>query len=188
MAAAAEVFNRVGYHGTDSNRLARAAGYAPGTFYRHFADKRAVFLAAYETWVTAEWTELAAILERTHDPAESAARIVAAAITLHRRWRGLRRSLRALVSEDPVVRRLYRAQRRRQLAMIAALRAAARAPERPREEDALLLYTMERVCDAVADGELRDLGLEVAQTVAALEAAVRTHLSGTAPGVDRGQP
>ena len=38
VAAAAAVFNRDGYHGTDSNRLARAAGYAPATFYKHFPD------------------------------------------------------------------------------------------------------------------------------------------------------
>src|ERR1700752_2615921 len=58
---AAAVFNRVGYHGTDSNRLARAAGYAPATFYKHFAHKRAIFLAAYEAWVTAEWEAIRAI-------------------------------------------------------------------------------------------------------------------------------
>ena len=51
----ARVFNRDGFHGTDSNRIARAAGYAPGSFYKHFADKRAIFLEAWEAWVTAEW-------------------------------------------------------------------------------------------------------------------------------------
>jgi AcrR family transcriptional regulator len=46
--AAAKIFNSEGYFATDSNRIARAAGYAPGTFYTHFADKRAIFLAVYE--------------------------------------------------------------------------------------------------------------------------------------------
>ena len=55
MAAAAEIFGRVGYHGTDSNRIAKEAGYATGTFYKHFKDKREAFLAAYEAWVTSEW-------------------------------------------------------------------------------------------------------------------------------------
>jgi AcrR family transcriptional regulator len=62
VAAGANEFNRVGYGGTDSNRIARAAGYAPGTFYKHFADKRDVFLAAYEAWVTAEWNTIGAIV------------------------------------------------------------------------------------------------------------------------------
>lgn len=52
--AAAQLFNRVGYDGTDSNRIAREAGYAPGTFYKHFRDKKEIFLAVYEGWVTKE--------------------------------------------------------------------------------------------------------------------------------------
>src|SRR5262245_38634771 len=74
VAVAARTFNRDGYHGTDSNRLARAAGYAPGTFYKHFPDKRAIFVAAYESWVAAEWRAIDADL-RAHTK-DLAARIV----------------------------------------------------------------------------------------------------------------
>jgi AcrR family transcriptional regulator len=177
IAAAGEVFNRVGYRGTDSNRLARAAGYAPGTFYRHFPDKRAAFLAVYEAWVTAEWAAVAAILRASATPRDRARRIVEHAVHLHRRWRGLRASLRALVAEDADARAFYRAQRRRQLELIAGLRAGRPGGARVRERDAVLLYAMERVCDAIADGELRDLGLATAPTIASLETLVRTHLS-----------
>ncbi len=165
VAAAAREFNRVGYHGTDSNRLARAAGYAPGTFYKHFPDKRAIFLAAYEAWVTAEWTAVERTLQRGGRAAEIAARLVEMTLDLHQRWRGLRASLRALVADDPAARRFYRQQRRRQLALLAGLRRSAGAPPRPREADAILLYTLERVCDAVADGELRELDLAREKTV-----------------------
>jgi AcrR family transcriptional regulator len=178
IATAAEEFNRVGYRGTDSNRLARAAGYAPGTFYRHFPDKRAAFLAVYEAWVTAEWKALAAIVREAREPRARAARIVDFALGLHRRWRGLRASLRALVAEDAVARAFYRAQRRRQLELVAGLRSATQRPARRRERDAVLLYAMERVCDAVADGELRDLGLAVEPTVDALVTLVADHLAG----------
>ncbi len=67
--AAAHTFNEVGYLGTDTNRIARAAGYAPGTFYKHFADKRAIFLEAYLLWVDAEWRKIDAIVAGggTHD-------------------------------------------------------------------------------------------------------------------------
>ncbi len=61
--AAARIFNSAGYHGTDSNRIAREAGYAPGTFYVHFADKLAIFLEVYESWVSAEWSSIEAILK-----------------------------------------------------------------------------------------------------------------------------
>lgn len=172
VAAAARVFNRVGYHGTDTNRLARAAGYAPATFYKHFPDKRAAFLAAYDAWVTSEWTQVDRVVRGASG--DRAARIVALTLAHHRRWRGLRASLRALVATDADVRAAYRAQRRRQLALLAALRGPAAPPRR--ERDALLLFTMERTCDAVADGEVRALGLSVSQLVAALEDEVRAAL------------
>ena len=52
----------------------------------------------------------------------------------------------------------------------SARRAGAR--RRARDDDAVLLYTLERVCDAIAEGELRDLGLAVAPTLDVLRALV----------------
>jgi AcrR family transcriptional regulator len=176
VAAAAKVLNKAGYHGTDSNRLARAAGYAPATFYKHFADKRAILLAAYDAWVTAEWAEIGRLLETARSPDALGRRIVAMVLAHHRRWRGLRASLRALVATDPVARRFYRAQRRRQLALIAGLRRAGGVRARPAESDALLLFTLERVCDAIADGEAADLGLSTARLVARLRRLVAASL------------
>jgi AcrR family transcriptional regulator len=146
VAAAAEEIEARGYFGTDSNRIARAAGYAPGSFYKHFADKRAVFLAVYESWVTAEWDAIAKL--------ETPREIVKVLIEHHRRWKGFRASLRALVATDPEVRAFQRAQRARQLDTLARLRGRPR-----RADDLLLLLTMERVCDAIADGEVDDLGV-----------------------------
>jgi AcrR family transcriptional regulator len=176
VAAAAEELERHGYHGTDTNRIARAAGYAPGTFYKHFADKRAILLAAYEAWVTIEWQAIARVLAERRPAGERAARIVDAVLDFHRRWQGLRASLRSLVAVDPEVRAFYRAQRRRQLDSLRALRPGADTPER-RAADAFLLYTLERVCDAAAEGEPRALGVRegdlVAHVVRVVEAALR---------------
>ncbi len=186
VATGAEVFNRDGYHGTDSNRLARAAGYAPATFYKHFPDKRALFLAVYEAWVTAEWAAVERVVRSAASPQGRAARIVAMVVALHRRWRGLRAGLRVLVATDATARAFYRAQRRRQLRMLAAFRGSAsrrghgaRAAETSRtsEDDAILLFTLERVADAIAEGELHDLGVAVEPTLARLRALVLQHLS-----------
>jgi len=176
ISAAAEVFNRVGYRGTDSNRLARAAGYAPGTFYKHFPDKRAIFLAAYEAWVTAEWTAIERALAQPAARTARAAALVDSIIAMHRRWRGLRASLRALVAEDRAARAFYRAQRRRQLELLARLSAPRHAPPTPRAAHAVLLYTIERVSDAVADGELRDVGVRVDDVLAMLRALILAHI------------
>jgi len=159
VAAAALLFNRHGYHGVDSNRIARAAGYSPGTFYKHFRDKREIFLAAYETWVNAEWKEVAAVLAGGGSNRDIARRLVALSVDFHTRWRGLRSSLRELIFTDSVVRRFHRKQRRRQLDMMADLRKRRGTRARRREEDVIHLYTTERTYDAIAQGELRELGL-----------------------------
>jgi AcrR family transcriptional regulator len=160
VAAAAEVFNRDGYFGTDSNRLARAAGYAPGTFYKHFRDKKALFIAVYRDWVHAEWRALGdALAQRA-----GAGAIVDLVLAHHARWAGVRRSLHTLVATDAGVRRVYRALRNEQLATLAARRGR----HGTRERDALLLFTVERAADALAGGEARALGLDGRRLRAAL--------------------
>ena len=176
--AAAEVFNRDGYAGTDTNRLARAAGYAAGTFYKHFADKRAIFLAVYADWVSGEWAQVNASLERAGGAGRRAERIVAIFLEHHRRWRVFRASLRALVPVDPAIRDFQREQRRMQLHLLEGLRQAAGAPPASREEDALLLLTVERAADAVADGEVAALGLRMPRFRALLVELLQRPLKG----------
>jgi len=171
-------FNQVGYHGTNSNRLARRAGFAPAVFYQHFRDKRALFLADYEAWVSSEWSALEVHAVRAADTRSLARAIVAEVLAQHRRWRVFRASLRALIAADPVARRFYHGQRRLQLRWLASLRAAAGRPARSPEGDFLLLCSVERVCDAAADGELAALGLSVREVRRRLEDLVRAHLAG----------
>jgi AcrR family transcriptional regulator len=174
--AAAMEFNRVGYHGTNSNRLARRAGFAPAVFYQHFRDKRALFLAAYEAWVSAEWSALEVHAARAGDARSLARSIVAEVLAQHRRWRVFRASLRALVAAEPVAKRFYHRQRRRQLRWLASLRAASGRAARSHAEDFLLVCAVERVCDAAADGEVAGLGLPAREVRRQLEDLVRTHL------------
>ena len=156
--AAAECFNRDGYDGTDSNKIAREAGYSPGTFYKHFTDKRQIFMAVYEDWVQKEWREVSSHVAAEGSVQSRAEQIVSMFLEHHRRWRGFRASLRALVSQDAEVRNFYRAQRRNQLGLMEKIRTDL-GNEGSRESDALLLYTMERTSDAIADGEPDSLQL-----------------------------
>jgi AcrR family transcriptional regulator len=160
IAAAALLFNRNGYHRTDSNQIARQAGYATGVFYKHFADKREIFLAAYEKWVVSEWNAVDQRLSLGGTPVETAQRLVKLTIDFHTRWKGLRTSLIELVFTDSQVRRFYRRQRNRQLDRMAGIRREIGVRQRRREDDAIHLFTMERTCDGIAQGELRDLGLD----------------------------
>jgi hypothetical protein len=110
--------------------------------------------------VASEWKAVASELAEGGTAEQIAGRLVALSIDFHTRWRGLRSSLLELVFKDAEVRRFYRQQRRRQLDMMAGLRAKIGAPRRRREDDAIHLFTTERTFDAIAQGELRDLGLD----------------------------
>jgi AcrR family transcriptional regulator len=174
--AAAAAFEEDGYQGTDSNAIARRAGYSPGTFYKHFPDKRAIFMAVYASWVSAEWAAIEPIVRAPGSVASRARRLVALTVGLHAQWRGFRTSLRALVAWDAEVRAFHRAQRNRQLATIARLRRVSGA-RGSREADAMLLFTMERACDALADGELAALRLRSGRITRHLERLVAAHLA-----------
>jgi AcrR family transcriptional regulator len=156
--AAAGLFNEVGFDGTDSNAIARAAGYSPGTFYRHFEDKRDVFLAAYARHLRAEWTALEERLDALPpQPLELASGLVDGLLAHHKSWRIFRGSLRALLGTDPEVRRALKSARKRQLELIGRLRLRTGGKRSP-DEDLLFLLTLERACDALVDGELDEAG------------------------------
>ena len=154
LAAAQKEFNTKGYFGTDTNRIARRAGFSPQTFYRHFADKIAIFLAVYDGWWREESAALGEVLATPHlrSHARQAALVV---IDFHTRWRIFRRSLRYLAIEEPRVRAARAAAR---LAQIERQRAAGRS----QAHLIAALLTAERLCDAYADGELVDLRLSPA--------------------------
>ena len=157
---AARLFNRVGYHGTDSNRIAEEAGYATGTFYKHFRDKREVFLAVYERWLAAEWKAVDEELSKGLTSEQAARNIVELSIKFHTEWRGLRASLMELIFSDEAARKYFRKQRRRQLDIMSDLRKRLKLPARTREQDAMHLFMTERVFDAIGQGEIQALDLD----------------------------
>jgi len=168
VAAAMEEFNAHGFAGTDSNRIARRAGFAPQTFYRWFKDKTAIFIACYRAWEDEERIEVGALVSRDA-PAEA---LVETGIAHHRRYLMFRRSLRQLALEDPVVRAARAESRLRQVRQIQAWMGQ---PDSAEEAIAVRLLLMERLTDAVAEGELADMGLteagaraELARIVGAL--------------------
>jgi AcrR family transcriptional regulator len=163
VATAAHVFNDVGYFSTDSNAIAREAGYAPATFYRYFDDKRAIFLAAYDSWVADEWFSIDAL-----DPEIAVKEITELVMKRHKQWAGFRASLAALSAIDPMVRKVRNRKRKEQLARFVGLLNNDGRRQVSRVEVASLLLAFERLCDAVAWGEVKQLGLT--------EKGIRDHL------------
>ena len=177
--AAADQFNELGYRGTDSNSIATAAGYATGTFYKHFRDKQEIFLVAYERWLETAWKGILEELSGMRASEETARRITSLLIQFHTEWRGLRASLMELVFSDADTRAFFRNQRRRQLKMLSELRQRYGWPAQSTEQDAVFLWMTERVFDAIGQAEVQSLGLDKEVIVELMAGKIRDFL-GTA--------
>lgn len=149
--AAAREFKAHGYGGTDSNKIAARAGFAPQTFYRHFKDKLEVFVAVYRRWEDEEAAAVVALVEKRAGAAVLAEAIVAH----HRAYLLFRRSLRALSVESPLVRKARAQSRLRQIENTIRLTGTGTL-----QILAPLLFQIERLTDAIAEGEFADLGLD----------------------------
>lgn len=152
--AAAAEFREQGFAGTDTNRIARRAGFAPQTFYRWFADKTEIFIAVYRAWEDEEKSLMGALRRRGAGEDE----VVEAAIAHHRASLIFRRSLRRLSLEDDKVRAARAESRLRQIARIREWRGGALSAD----EVATVLLQLERLSDALAEGEFLDMGLDEA--------------------------
>ncbi len=155
--AALAEFMDAGFGGTDTNRIARRAGFAPQTFYRWFDDKVAVFVAAYAAWESDEWS----MLEKLIESRSKAEAIVDAVIAHHQETLVFRRSLRQLAVELTPVREARAASRRRQ---VQKLLGWASLNKRSADAVALKLFQFERLVDAHVEGELHDMGVPQAKT------------------------
>ncbi len=174
---AAQVFNRVPYWEADTNLIAKEAGYSTGTFYRHFKDKREIFVAAYRAWIAEEWANVAATVLPGQSPAESIDRAADALIEHHRRWRVFRGNMRALITYDEELRALTHALRREQLEKMSLLRMRqGLQASRTLESDAVHAMMFERVCDAIADDEFKSLGCSVELAQAEFRSLMRHYL------------
>src|ERR1700720_1429375 len=171
--AAARIFNSAGYHSTDSNRIAREAGYAPGTFYVHFADKLAIFLAVYENWVSTEWSSIEAILKSGGSARAIRRRLSRAVLEHHRKWRTFRASLRALSATDDRVHAVRVASRDRQIETMSRLLSARNTPAPSRARMLAQLLIAEALCDAVAEGDAKSLGIREEEIVRLLDESAR---------------
>ena len=172
MLAATSEFNEQGFLGTDTNKIARRAGFAPQTSYRWFEDKIDIFIKVYEHWELQE----AGILRKLLGEDASDERLVKACVAHHRAYLVFRRSLRLVSLEDERVRHARAETRKRQIERINEWRGSTADPATV----ATLLLQVERLSDALAEREFADMGLDASACEAAL-ADIIQKLRGTRP-------
>jgi len=166
ISAARKEFDTVGYEGTNSNAIARRAGYAPQTFYRHFHDKLEVFIAVYEQWTDEEIGFIAS--------ASTAEEIAAAILAQHRKSRIFRRSLRDLTVRHPEMAKARATSRDRQIE--ATCRRLPNYARLPRADQVARLLTFERLCDGLVEGDFKRLGVAERDVLRLLVDEVRSSL------------
>jgi AcrR family transcriptional regulator len=165
--AASAEFARHGFVGTDTNRIARRAGFAPQTFYRWFDDKIDVFIQVYNAWVDEELKTIAT-LNAGSAPLRQLAKALVAHHKTHLRFR---RDLRQLALENQAVRTARAESRRRQVEIIKHWHPATRLG---REDVAVALFKIERLADAIAEGEFGDMKLGDAAAYLALDKLIKS--------------
>lgn len=176
--SAVQLFNVHGYFGTNTNEIARAAGFAPATFYRHFTDKKEVFLAAYAHWVAEDWAVIEAALQKGPDRARIAATLVEVYEERHRAWGLFRRSMHALVATDDEACDFHLRIRAGQLDRLEGLLSELGAPMRPREDLLFAFLSIERAANALTDDDLPALGTTASAFRRRLEAEMLNLLGG----------
>jgi AcrR family transcriptional regulator len=169
--AAMAEFIESGFAGTDTNKIARRAGFAPQTFYRWFDDKPAVFTEVLLVWEEVEAALLTTVITDRHTPPLQMAE---ACVESLRPFLTFRRNLRAVVSQDAAIH-ARRAQGRQRLltGLMGHIPAPGAQPgQLSAEQLGSLIVQFEGLCEAIAHGELGDMGLQGRAALADLASLV----------------
>jgi len=150
--AAATEFIEHGFAGTDTNRIARRAGFAPQTFYRWYKDKIDIFVQVYQVWEDAETAILGELMARQ----ATSLQIAEALSEGQRSFLIFRRHLRQLAYDHPEIKQARADSRKRHIAALREWQPRLTADD---ATVAAILLQLERLCDAIAEGELADMGL-----------------------------
>jgi AcrR family transcriptional regulator len=149
--AALAEFVEFGFDGTHTNRISERAGFAPQTFYRWYKDKLSVFIAVLDHWAESDMAQLIALLSED----QSSLQLAEACVEAHRGLMTFKRSIKRLAQDLPEVRHAVTQARLRQMDCVQKLN-----PALDQESIAALLIGLAQWCEALAEGEFTDLGLQ----------------------------
>ncbi len=131
MRAGAELIARDGYHNTSSKKIAREAGVAIGSFYNHFADKKALLVAIFSDHVgevhqmVRERLEGEGLARGGVESRDLIADIVGQAMRLHHYAPAFHRQMSALRYTDDDISKLLADENERVIAQLTATLSTA---------------------------------------------------------------
>jgi AcrR family transcriptional regulator len=160
IASGMTLFNNPGYFFTDSNQIARHAGFAPGTFYQHFKNKAELFLEVKAIWFDGIKTIIRTGVEQQKTPEGLAEFLTAQLIPQFETWAGLRNSMRALTATEEAAREYRRKNMADMIEVCNVVRRTLGKEPRPKVEALTLIMLLERTADALSGGEFEALGVD----------------------------
>lgn len=164
--AAMSEFIDHGFAGTDTNRIARRAGFAPQTFYRWFADKTAVFAEVLHVWEEAEFAALSSLLA---DPGGlSEVQWAEACVENTRPFLTFKQHLRSVMLQNAELRELRAGGRCRLIDRLSPM-----CPHLPREDLASTVLQIESFSEMLARGDAIDMGVLGGSLLQALAEQIR---------------
>lgn len=162
-------FIEAGYAGTDTNRIARRAGFSPQTFYRWFADKTAILIEVLGVW---DEVERAIVQSLLSDPEAQPRDLAEACVGNIRPFLTFRHHLRVVLGSQPELRAARAQGRQRLLAQMAQW-----MPAQSSGQLAVWLIQFETLCEALAAGEFSDLGTSDETALACLADLIQSFRS-----------
>lgn len=176
--AAQREFISAGYFFTDTNKIARLAGYSPASFYRHFEDKVAVFIDVYRDWHAEQMNAIEKALHEGGDARTISTRLTQVILAFYTKWINFRAAARVLALSEERVGTYKRARRAELVDAIILLRKKLGFSTKQVHEVVTFLIELERLCDAIADGEYAQFGIPVETSTRELETLLYRFLEG----------
>lgn len=158
--AARREFNLAGFFLTDTNKIAKLAGYAPGTFYRHFKDKLEIFIEVYRDWHWELISEIERAFNSAANPNDIPRQLCSSLLKLYSEGRLFRASLWTLSFFEPRITG-YKLDRRRELVTtLNRLRQQLNNDiSLPLKEALTFALILERLIESIIENEYESLDI-----------------------------
>ena len=151
--AARNLFHSAGYFAVDSNKIAKAAAVAPGSFYRHFTGKLEIFSEVYRDWHWEHLQEIERAFTLSGNPEEMSAQTAEMMVNFYSQSRMLRASARVLEIIHPQIAAANIPRRAELLEFLRAMREKKKLPLLEPRELVSFSILLERMAEVCIEGE-----------------------------------
>ncbi|WP_144394223.1 TetR/AcrR family transcriptional regulator [Pleionea sediminis] len=176
--AGIHLFNTEGYFNVNSNVIATHAGVSVGSFYNYFEDKSELFLEIYKLWHESQRQDIFNLVLESPSDKNFTLKFVEAILPYYKSQILFRSAINILRNQSEAVREFRLEQQQKIIDAIIKL-CNLRNIEKSKEEAVVFQMQIERLFDAYASNEFKDLGFKVKESKHILLNFVHQFTTGT---------